>query len=755
MDNHHNFITELIDTLDTWFEKASGVEPARMSANLYPYHALFSPFYINDLKIKNRIVMAPIGNVYMAEESGRPSPKMIAYLSERAEGGVGLITSGLTPTGQGIDPTLTEPGEQSLFPRIDRSRFTYSGWRTLVENIHSSGARFFVQLSPGLGRVGSPLTVLTKLQLPVSASWNPNFYLPAVPCRPLLDLECRAIIRRTAQAAADAKELGMDGVYLHGHEGYLLDQMTNPSFNRRLIGHYADKQRFGVELVKAIRKKVGAEYPIMYRIGLSPALHAVYGRRMQTVNSLRKFRNERQVAETLEYMVNLVRAGVDAFDVDLGVYDNWWLPHPPSSMPPGCYLAVSRLVKEYFASIQLKSNRGIEVPVAGVGKLGYPDLAEAALRRGDCDMIMLGRPLLADASWATKAYAGKVASIRPCIGDQEACLKGFVKGTHVQCAVNPRTGFEDILAKTPPPAEHIKKIGVVGAGPAGIIFSITAARRGHQVHLYEKRNRIGGMMLPGCIPTIKYEVGNYLCYLETAIEQTKKDYALKLQLGVEAGLENLAKEKFDALVIATGGKLTAPSIPGINGAKIVQAIDLFEQPKLAENAQNILVIGGGSVGCEIAHWLATEMGKNVNVVEKLPYIMPDVMTANRTHLIHLLEKSGVSLLNCAFVKRVEAGKVIIERNVSPTVPNPYNTWNPILPANIDNPLAKPIREKWQEQILPADLIVLATGLAPNTMLYESCVQAHIAAEIHLIGDCFEIGRIFEAVKAGYLLGINI
>ena len=184
----------------------------------------------------------------------------------------------------------------------------------------------------------------------------------------------------------------------------------------------------------------------MYRIDLSLALNETYGKRMAEVGSLKKFSRERTVEMTLDYMANLVKAGVDIFDVDLGCYDNWWLPHPPGPMPPGLFLPVARLVKDYFAAKDIRSNAGMPVPVVAVGKLGYPDLAEQALREGMCDMVMLARPLLADPEWPNKAYAGRVSDIRPCIGDQEACLNEFIHGGHVQCAVNPRSGFEDVLA---------------------------------------------------------------------------------------------------------------------------------------------------------------------------------------------------------------------------------------------------------------------------------------------------------------------
>lgn len=352
---------------------------------------------------------------------------MIQYFIERAKGGVGLITSGLVPVSFGIDHSIIELGKLSYFPRIDRSRTVFAAWRDIAAGVHAYGAKFFIQLTPGLGRVGNPQCLVNSLKFPVSSSLNPNFYMSQVPCLPLSGRKLNHIIKNAGQAAADAKAANLDGVYLHGHEGYLLEQMTNPAFNRRALGHFSNWQAFGLDMVREIRRRVGDAYPIMYRIDLSLALNETYGEAIHGT-SMKKFVNGRTVDMTLEYMKNLVAAGVDIFDVDLGCYDNWWLPHPPGSMPPGCFLEVARTVKEFFSANQIRSNAGAEVPVVGVGKLGYPDLAEAALRGRLCDMVMLGRPLLADPEWPNKAYAGQVEDIRPCIGCQEGCLNEFVEG---------------------------------------------------------------------------------------------------------------------------------------------------------------------------------------------------------------------------------------------------------------------------------------------------------------------------------------
>ena len=747
-------VQRLVDGYGSWFDDEARLESGRMTKRLYPYESLFSPIKINRMTVKNRLVMAPMGNISMCEETGRPNTQMIQYFIERAKGGVGLITSGLVPISFGIDHSVIELDKLSYFPRIDRSRTVFAAWRDLAAGIHSYGAKFFIQLTPGLGRVGNPQCLINSLKFPVSASMNPNFYMAQVPCMPLSGHRLKKIIKNAGQAAADAKAANIDGCYLHGHEGYLLEQLTNPAFNRRKLGHFADWQAFGLDMVREIRRRVGDAYPIMYRIDLSLALNETYGETMN-ISDLKKFKNGRTVEMTLEYMKNLVAAGVDIFDVDLGCYDNWWLPHPPGSMPPGCFLEVAKTVKDYFRKNKILSNAGTEVPVVGVGKLGYPDLAEAALRTGQCDMVMLGRPLLADPQWPNKAYAGRVDEILPCIGCQEGCLNEFVEGGHPQCAVNPRTAFEHIYPDTLPRAEKPRLIGVIGAGPAGVIAAVTAARRGHKVRLIEKSGQIGGRLIPGSVPKIKFDVDNYRRYLENLVKRTCAETDMEFIAGVAADADWLMEQHFDAVVFAVGSADTKLHLPGADQAPIVQATELLVKPELAEGAKNIVVVGAGVVGCETAYWLKYELNKEVKVVEMTPYIMNHVCTANRGHLIHYLQKAGVELLNCTRVTGFEKAGVQVMRNVSPTVPDPYVTWHPILPENVENPLAPKIKVEEKAETLSAELVVIAAGGRADDALFLEAQRRHAAESLYNIGDSFQVGKVFEAVRSAYALGLSL
>ncbi len=748
-------IEELTSYFGDWFNDGKTLDTGKMTQDLYPYDMMFSPVKVNRITIKNRLVMAPMGNISMCDETGRPNEKMLAYFTERAKGGVGLITTGLVPVSHGLDHTITELGQLTYFPRIDRSRTVFAGWRDLAANVHSYGSRIFIQLTAGLGRVGNPQCLVNSLKFPQSASFNPSWYMPELPCLRMSDVKCKKIINNIGQAAADAKAMNLDGVYLHGHEGYLIEQMTNPAFNRRSLGHFANWQNFGIDMVKKIRERTDKNFPIMYRIDLSLALNETYGERMNEVSSLKKFRKGRTIEMTLEYMKNLVEAGVDMFDVDLGCYDNWWLPHPPGSMPPGCFLDISKIAKDYFETNGIKSNAGLPVPVVAVGKLGYPDLAEKALRDGKCDMIMLGRPLLADAQWPNKARTGRVNEIRPCIGCQEACLNEFVEGGHPQCAVNPRTAFEEIYPETPAPAEKPCNIAVIGAGPGGIMTAVTAAKRGHKVTLIEKDSRLGGRLNSAGVPGIKFDVANYLEYLKGAVERAQKDYGLEVLLSTEATAESL-KGKYDKVVVAAGTTDTVLPLPGLDKANWQQAVAVLENPELAKGAKKVVVIGGGVVGSETAYFLKKELGvEDVTVVEMDKYIMNHTCTANRGYLLKYMYDSGIKLLNCTKSVSFDEKGVVVSRNTSKSVPDPYLSWNPILPENVPNPLAPKLKSEPVEEHLDADLIVMAAGGRPNEALFLELQQKLNTIEVYNLGDSFKGGKVFEATKSGYALALSL
>ncbi|MFR3678828.1 MAG: FAD-dependent oxidoreductase, partial [Mediterraneibacter gnavus] len=216
------------------------------------------------------------------------------------------------------------------------------------------------------------------------------------------------------------------------------------------------------------------------------------------------------------------------------------------------------------------------------------------------------------------------------------------------------------------------------------------------------------------------------------------------------------KEKaYDSVIFAYGTKEIFPPFEGREEANLILGTELLEHPEKAEGAENIVIVGGGVVGCETAHWLANEYGKHVTVLEMMPHFMTGVCTANRGHLLHYLEKAGVQLFNCTKVKALAKDGVYVEQNQSSTVPDPYNTWQPLLPPNIPNPMEKTIKEEIVEKKIPADLIVLAMGGKADETFFFEAGEEHLAKEMYNIGDSSRAGRVLEAVRGAYHLAVRI
>lgn len=717
------------------------------------FNRLFEPGEIGSLKLKNRIVMAPMGNINMADPIGRPLPKMIEYFTERARGGTGLLITGLIPVSFGIDPTVSEENDTTYFPRIDgSSRTRLSGWRDLAAAVHAYDAKILIQLTAGLGRVGSPEAAL-KGKIPKSASFNRNFYVPQVPHLPLSDRAIKKIVKSFAQAAINAKVTGLDGVHLHGHEGYLMDQLTSWPWNRRRFGRYADKFRFALDVVRAIKDQCGEDFPVVYRLDLTQALQSSYGEEIFK----HRFRGkERTVEEGLKMCRILAEAGVDAFDVDKGCYDNWFYPHPPA------YFNDIPYVEEMAG--ELKSflmDKGISRPVIAVGKMGKPEKAAEVLDKGWADYVMLGRPLLADPYWPQKVKEGKIREITHCIGDQEGCIQSFILGGHPCCTVNPYAGFEDTKRLTP--ACISKKVAIIGAGPGGCETAKISMARGHQVVLFEKSHQVGGQLLTGSKMMIKHDLALYMENLQYQMDQLVEQ-GLTIHYGKEVSPHELLG-RFDVIICATGLKTTLPAIPGLdpNRAMDIRAF-LDGGMVIPEHARRVTVVGGGIAGCEVACALAREKGVEVTIIERLPELMKGVVHANRSMLLWMLMGKGspsgkaedvltqpVKAYTASEVFKADPQNLYIKANRKR--PDPYTPWTTLIPDNIHNPFHKRLDpDDTEEIVIPTDFIVFATGGTSNNELYYQLLKEQAAPEIYCVGDANKPGRAWEAINAANEIG---
>lgn len=712
------------------------------------YSKLFEAGYIGKCKIKNRIIMAPMGNINMADPIGRPLQKMIDYFAERAKGGTGLLITGLIPVSYGIDPTVSEDNDTTYFPRIDgSSRTRLSGWRDLTSAVHSYDAKIYIQLTAGLGRVGSPEPAL-KGKLLKSASFNRNFYVPQVPHIPFTDREIRKIVKNFGQAAVNAKVSGFDGVQLHGHEGYLMDQLTSAPWNRRKFGRYKNKFQFSVDVVREIKKRCGEDFPIIYRVDLTQGLRESYG---DDVFKKRFKGMERTIEEGLEFCKVLAEAGVDAFDVDKGCYDNWFFPHPPAYFDDMPYVEeIAKRLKDYF------NKEGIKAQVIAVGKLGKPEVAEKVLQDGFADFIMLGRPLLADPYWPKKVYEGRIREINHCIGDQEGCIQSFILGGHPCCAINPYTGFED--CKKIERADKVKKVAVIGGGPGGCEAAKTAFLRGHEVTLFEKGDKLGGQLLAGSTMKIKHDVARYIENLNYQMNLLKEK-GLDIRLNTEVKIEDL-RDKYDVIICANGIKPFIPKIEGLERIRYIEARELLMKGMaIPHDVKKVTVVGGGLVGCEVAYSLAYERDLEVTIIEKLPDLMPGVVHANRAMLLWMMMgmgspsgkkedaiKTPIKAYTSSEVVKFDEERVYIKANRKRK--DPYTPWRTLVPENIHNPFERKLDPKDTEEIIiDTDYVVFATGGIAKDEFYYKLLRERAAKEIYVIGDARQVGRAWEAITS--------
>ena len=710
------------------------------------YAKLFEPGNIGKCKLKNRIIMAPMGNINMADPIGRPLQKMVDYFTERAKGGTGLLITGLIPISYYIDPTVSEDNDTTYFPRIDgSSRTRLSGWRDLAASVHAYDSKLFIQLTAGLGRVGSPECAL-KGKLPKSASWNKNFYVPQIPHLPLSDRAIKKMVKSFGQSAINAKVCGIDGVQLHGHEGYLMDQLTSAPWNRRKLGRYKNKFQFAIDVVKEIKEKCGKDFPIIYRIDLTQALLYSYGEKVFKD----RFKGiERTVEEGLQMCKALYEAGVDAFDVDKGCYDNWFYPHPPAYFDDMPYVEeTAARLKEFF------KKENIPAKVIAVGRMGKPEVAGKVLDKEMADFVMLGRPLLADPYWPSKVREGRTREIVHCIGDQEGCIQSFILGGHPCCTVNPYTGFEDTKHLTK--AEKIKNVAVIGAGPGGCEAAKTAFMRGHKVTLFEKSDKVGGQLGLGGKLKIKHDVLRYTENLQYRMDLLQKQ-GLDIRYNAEVTPEQLL-EQFDVIICSNGITPVIPPIAGKEDIPHMEARDFLKNDcRLPDKVGKVTVVGGGIVGCELAYTLASEKNVEVTVVEMLPVLMNGVVHANRSMLLWLMMGNGattdkvedrlkqpVKVYTSSRVVRFENGKVHVKANRKRK--DPYTPWTTLVPDSIHNPFDKPLDPNDTEEIaFDTDFVIFSTGGKANDALYYELMRKNTGKEIFCIGDARETGRAWEAI----------
>lgn len=651
------------------------------------YQNLFTPVKIGSVTIKNRFAMAPMGPLGLADAQGGFNQRGIDYYTERAKGGTGLIITGVTFSDCKVETQSMPNCPNSTYNPVHFIRTS----REMTERVHAYGSKIFLMMSAGFGRVTIP-TNLGEFP-PVAPSAIPHRWLDKI-CRPLTVEEIRSIVKSFGDGAYNAKRGGFDGVEIHAvHEGYLLDQFAISMFNQRTDeygGSLENRLRFAKEVVEEIKSRCGEDFPVVLRFSVKSMIKdwregALPGEEFTEMG--------RDVEEGLEAAKLLVEYGYDALDTDVGTYDAWWWNHPPMYQEKGLFRPYCRMVKEV-----------VDVPVLCAGRMDNPDMASAAVENGECDVVSLGRPLLADPDYVNKLRSGRVKEIRPCISCQEGCMGRIQEYSMINCAVNPQAARERAMAYEP--VLKSRKVLVIGGGVAGCEAARVLAIRGHKPEVFEKGNQLGGNLIPGGAPEFKEDDLALAAWY--AHELTRLQ--VPVHLGHEVTKEEVLAGDWDAVIVATGSSPKTFSLG--DDAHVYTASQVLLKEK--DCGQETVIVGGGLVGCETALWLA-QHGRKVTIVEALDKILAvngPLCHANKDMLERLVPYNGVEVVTGAKVKSYRDGVLTAE--------------------TADG-----------EKSLPCDSVILAVGYREEDSLYRQ-LEFEVP-ETYLLGDARKVSNIMYAI----------
>jgi len=668
------------------------------------YEALFTPWKIGNVEIKNRIVMCPMGGTSLFgwfELTGCHFDKEAAKLFlERAQNNVGLIIPGIAPL------------RDTFWGKwLWQNPKMFEDLKEFMDEIHKTGAKLFIQLTAGMGRSWAITELVAPLHKnkftralikpvldtshelaspsPLPSRWDPEITTPEMTVE-----QIHEIIEAFAKTAKLCKDAGVDGVEIHAvHEGYLLDQFTMEWTNKRTDeygGSFENRYRFPVEIVHAIKERCGKDFPVSLRYSVESKVKdfrkgAVPGEEYVEVG-----RNMEESEKAAKYLQD---AGYDMLNADNGTYDSWYWAHPPMYMPQNCNLEDVAHIKKF-----------VDIPVVCAGRM-EPDVGAKAVAEGRIDAVGVARQFLVDPQWITKLIEDRLEDIKPCICCHSGCFNFSSSKGHAntqdltdtmglaRCALNAETmqSKKHYIA----PAKKVKNVAVIGGGIGGMEAALVLAKRGHKVTLYEKAGELGGVFIAAAAPSFKEKDRDLLAWYRR--ELTK--YPIEVKLNTE--VKDIAALGADEVVIATGSTPNRIPVPGVE--KGIQAIDFLLGKQ--EVGENVTIIGGGLTGCEIAYELFLQ-GKHPTIVEMQDDLIttPGICLANTSYLRDFFEANQVPVHLETGLKEIKDGCVIAARK--------------------DGSVFE----------IPADSVIMSVG-------YRSAPLAPKAKNVHIIGDADKVGNL--------------
>jgi len=682
------------------------------------YEALFTPWKIGNVEIKNRIVLCPMGGTSLfgwMEHTGNHFDKEAArFFLEKAQNNVGLIIPGIAP----IRSTFMG---QWLY----QNKKMFRELKAFMEEIHKTGAKLFIQITAGMGRswaVPTPLVMLHNMPVvrdiikPIinipyqsaSPSELPSRWSDKMTCRAITVKEIEEIIDAFAKTAALCKEAGVDGIEVHAvHEGYLLDQFTTEYTNKRTDkygGSFENRYRFATDIVKAIKAACGKEYPVSLRYSVESKVKdfckgAVPGEEYTEIG-----RNMEESEKAAKYLQD---AGYDMLNADNGSYDSWYWAHPPMYMPQNCNLDDVSHIKKF-----------VTIPVVCAGRM-EPDVGAKAVADGLIDGVGVARQFLADAKWVTKLMEDRTEDIRPCICCHNACFnmahyKGVANAqsiydaSHIaRCALDPTVMQSDKYKITP--AKTVKNIAVIGGGIGGMEAAMVLSRRGHNVTLYEKTDKLGGVFIAAAAPSYKEKDRELIEWYRREIEK----HPIEIKLNTE--VKDIKTLGADEIIIATGAKANRIPVKGNNSG--IEAIEFLLGEK--QVGENVVIIGGGLTGCEIAYELYLQ-GKKPTIVE----MQNDLIVSDK-----------ICLANTSFLRDFfEANKV------------PVHLETRLQEIHEDGVTVTDKEGKTFK--IEADNVIMSIGYHPAPI-------AKKAKNIHIIGDAKKVGSLRTVIWQAWDVAMKI